>query len=95
MKLSPTLLGSALLVALAAPAAHAEIAIDVIGGSEMSLEGLVQADGNWFHNDVQDLNGPIGANGDNSEFSIRRAELVLKGKGPGTLNGSPATTPAC
>ncbi|URJ82085.1 OprO/OprP family phosphate-selective porin [Xanthomonas oryzae] len=85
MKLAPTLLGSALLLALAAPAAHAEIAIDVIGGSEVSLEGLVQADGNWFHNDVQDLNGAIGANGDNSEFSIRRAELVLKGKGPGNV----------
>lgn len=85
MKLSPTLLGSALLMALAAPAAHAEIAIDVIGGSEMSLEGLVQADGNWFHNDVQDLNGPIGANGDNSEFSIRRAEPGAQGQGAGQL----------
>ncbi|KAB7765260.1 OprO/OprP family phosphate-selective porin [Xanthomonas maliensis] len=85
MKRSPTLLYSALALALAAPAAHAEIAIDAIAGSEVSLEGLVQADGNWFHNDVQDLNGAIGANGDNSEFSIRRAELVLKGKGPGNV----------
>lgn len=83
MKLSRTLLSAAVLAAMFAPAAHAEIAIDVIGGSEISFEGLVQADGNWYDNDVQDLNGTTGNNGKNSEFGIRRAELVVKGKGPG------------
>ncbi|MBN6113711.1 OprO/OprP family phosphate-selective porin [Xanthomonas bonasiae] len=83
MKLSRTLLSAAVLAAMFAPAAHAEIAIDVIGGSEISFEGLVQADGNWYDNDVQDLNGTTGNNGKNSEFGIRRAELVAKGKGPG------------
>ncbi|HJU40364.1 MAG TPA: OprO/OprP family phosphate-selective porin [Tahibacter sp.] len=72
----------ALAVAAAiAPAAHAEIAIDVINGSEVSLEGLMQADGNWYDNDRVDLNGAGSANGDNSEFEMRRAEVVLKGKG--------------
>ncbi|MBB4125418.1 phosphate-selective porin OprO/OprP [Xanthomonas translucens] len=85
MKLSRTLLSAAVLTAVFAPAAHAEIAIDVIGGSEISFEGLVQADGNWFDNDVQDLNGTTGNNGKNSEFGIRRAELVVKGKGPGNI----------
>src|SRR5690606_41324089 len=81
---TPTLsrLSLALLLAGAASAAHAEVAIDVIGGSEISFEGLVQADGNWFDNDLADLNG-IGASGDDSEFELRRAEIVLKGKGPG------------
>lgn len=82
MKLSRSTLTLALLAALVAPAAHAEIAIDVIGGSEVSFEGLVQADGNWFDNDVSDLNGTSN-NGDDSEFELRRAEIVLKGKGPG------------
>lgn len=84
MKLSRSTLSLALLTALVAPAAHAEIAIDVIGGSEVSLEGLIQVDGNWFDNDLADLNG-IGANGDDSEFELRRAEIVLKGKGPGNF----------
>jgi len=82
MNLSRKTLSIALFAALAAPAAHAEIAIDSIAGSDVSLEGLVQADGNWFDNDLADLNG-IGANGDDSEFELRRAEIVLKGKGPG------------
>ena len=44
MKLSRSTLTLALLAALVAPAAHAEVALDVIGGSEVSFEGLVQAD---------------------------------------------------
>ncbi len=85
MKLSRSLLPVAVATALAAPVAHAEVAIDVIGGSEITFEGLVQADGNWFHNDVADLNG-MAKNGKDSEFELRRAELVLKGKGPGNID---------
>lgn len=73
-----------LLVAIAVAVtgqAQAEIAIDVIHGSEVSLEGMVQSDANWFDNDVADLNGSAGNNGANSEFEMRRAEIVLKGKG--------------
>jgi phosphate-selective porin OprO/OprP len=84
MKLSCSTLTLALLAALAAPAAHAEIAIDSIADSEVSFEGLIQADGNWFSNDVVDLNG-IGNDGNDTEFEMRRAELVLKGKGPGNI----------
>ena len=76
------LLATAVLAALSAPA-FAGVTIDVIGGSEISFEGLVQADGNWFDNDVVDLNGAGLSNGDDSEFELRRAELILKGKGPG------------
>lgn len=61
--------------------AHAEIAIDVIGGSEVSLEGLMQADGNWYHNDVASLNGTHVLNGKHTEFEMRRSEVILKGKG--------------
>ncbi|GAB6196052.1 OprO/OprP family phosphate-selective porin [Lysobacter xanthus] len=82
MKLSRKTLALALLAALAAPAAHAEVAIDVIHDSEVTFEGLVQADGNWFNADVANLNSDA-LDGTETEFSMRRAELVLKGKGPG------------
>src|SRR3546814_13790926 len=65
--------------------AHAEIAIDSIAGSDVSLEGLIPADCNWFDSDLADLNG-IGANGKDSEFELRRAEIVLKGKGAGNID---------
>jgi phosphate-selective porin OprO/OprP len=84
MKLSRRTLTIALLAALAAPAAHAEVAIDVIAGSEISFEGLVQADYNNFDSDVVDLNGDA-LDGDDSDNELRRAELVLKGKGPGNF----------
>lgn len=71
----------ALFPAFVVPAAHAEVALDVIAESEISFEGLFQADANWYDNDFSDLNA-IGSNGKSSEFGIRRAEMVLKGKGP-------------
>ena len=79
MKLQQCCIGVA-AVLLALPAS-AEVAIDVIRGSEVSLEGLIQADGNRFENDVADLNGAGSGNGDDTEFELRRAEIVLKGKG--------------
>ncbi len=89
MKLSRNTLAVALFAALAAPAAHAEIALDVIGDSEVTFEGLVQGDYNSYSNDIADLNAISGrfsgANGKNDEMGIRRAELVLKGKGPGNF----------
>ena len=85
MKLQRNILGLALLGALVSPAAHAEIAIDVIGGSEVSFEGLVQTDGYYYDSDVVDLNAD-GGDGNNHDFGLRRAELVLKGKGPGNVD---------
>lgn len=84
MKLVRRSLPLAVLAALAAPAAHAEVPIDVIGGSEVSFEGLIQAEGNWFHSDVANLNGDA-QDGVDSDFELRRAELSLKGKGPGNI----------
>ncbi|SDY29163.1 phosphate-selective porin OprO and OprP [Lysobacter sp. yr284] len=84
MKLSRTTLAVALLAALAAPAAHAEIALDVIGDSEVTFEGLVQADYNDFNSDVLNLNGDL-PDGKDTDQELRRAELVLKGKGPGNF----------
>ena len=68
----------------AAPAAHAQVALDVIADSEVTFEGLVQADGNWFDSDFANLNGDA-PDGRDSDFEMRRAELVLKGKGPGNI----------
>lgn len=78
---SRLVLAAAMLAALSSNAS-ADIVFDVIGGSEVSLEGLFQADGNWYDSDVADLNGS-GINGDDTEFEMRRAEVVVKGKGPG------------
>lgn len=77
-----TTLAAALLAAVCSTNASADIVFDVIGGSEVSLEGLFQADGNYYDSDVADLNGN-GINGDDTEFELRRAEVVIKGKGPG------------
>lgn len=81
MKAVPRLLTVAMLAAMSS-SANAEIMIDVINGSEVTLEGLFQADGNWFNNDRADLNGIADTNdGKDQEFELRRAEVILKGKG--------------
>lgn len=87
MKLSRSTLSVALLVALVAPAAHAEVALDVIGGSEVSFEGLVQADFYSFDTDTIDYGADSSSDldGEDSLQELRRAELVLKGKGPGNI----------
>ncbi|QNP40287.1 OprO/OprP family phosphate-selective porin [Lysobacter solisilvae (ex Woo and Kim 2022)] len=87
MKLSRSTLSVALLAALVAPAAHAEVALDVIGGSEVSFEGLVQADFYDFNVDNIDYGVDSASDLDGQEYlqELRRAELVLKGKGPGNF----------
>lgn len=84
MKLSPSLLSLALLAALAAPAAHAEIAVDNIADSEVSFEGLLQTDAYWYDSDFINLDADP-ADGSDADYGLRRAELVLKGKGPGNF----------
>lgn len=88
MKLSRNTLSVALLAAVMAPAAHAEIALDVIGNSEVSFEGLVQADFYKFDTDTIDYGADVpGTDMDGKDYlnELRRAELVLKGKGPGNI----------
>lgn len=97
MTLSRKLLAAAVLAALSAPA-FAEVELDVIGGSEVTFEGLVQADGYWYDDDKANLGSvlvgcttsgnPCASLGDgqDTDFAMRRAELVLKGKGPGMWN---------
>jgi phosphate-selective porin OprO/OprP len=84
MNLSRSTLTLALLAALVVPAAHAEIAIDSIADSEVSFEGLVQADGYWYDSDFINLDADS-ADGSDADSAMRRAELVLKGKGPGNV----------
>jgi phosphate-selective porin OprO and OprP len=88
MKAAPKLLALAVLAALSTPAL-AETEFDVIGGSEISFEGLLQADGYWYDSDVTNLGATSGASvgdGKDTDFGMRRAELVFKGKGPGLWN---------
>lgn len=82
MTFSRQTLALAVLAALAAPVAHAEITIDQIGGSEVSFEGLVQTDGYWYDSDVVNLDADA-LDGKDHDFGLRRSEIVLKGKGPG------------
>lgn len=81
MKPTTKLLAIAILAGLSHTAC-AEIVIDVIGGSEVSFEGLLQADHNQFDSDVKNLNADV-KDGEDADSELRRAELVLKGKGPG------------
>ena len=88
MKVLPKLLAAAVLAALSSPA-FADIEFDVIGGSEISFAGLLQADGYWYDNDLALLGstgGTTAGDGTDSDFGMRRAELVFQGKGPGMWN---------
>ncbi len=88
MKLRRNLLALAILSAASSPA-FADIEFDVIGGSEISFEGLLQADGYKYNSDFLNLGVTSGASlgdGRDTDFAMRRAELVFKGKGPGMWN---------
>jgi phosphate-selective porin OprO/OprP len=82
MRPHPSLCAGALLAALALPAAAA-VPVATVGDSEVTFEGLLQYDGNWYDNDLRDLDGD--ADDSDNEEAIRRAEFVLKGAGPGPL----------
>lgn len=75
----------ALLIGAAAPLAHAGVAVGEFAGSEVEFEGLLQTDAYWYDSDVRDLDGDAG-DGDTTDFGLRRAELVLKGAGPGNFD---------
>lgn len=77
----------AILLAAATPLAHAEIVIDNIADSEISFEGLLQTDGYWYDSDFANLDADAG-DGTDTDFGLRRAELVFKGKGPGNFEWS-------
>ena len=86
MKLTLNVLTLATLAALSSNA-NAEIFIDQIGGSEVSFEGLIQADSYWYDDDVSfRFLSSDAADGADSDFGMRRAEIILKGKGPGMWN---------
>lgn len=74
----------ATLGVLAAPAARATD-LGEVAGSKVSFEGLVQTDGYWYDSDVAGLDADPG-DGSDTDFGLRRAELVLKGKGPGAFD---------
>ena len=94
MKLSRRTLAVALLVALAAPAAHAEIAIDVIGGSEVSFEGLVQADCNSFDSDVVEPQRRLRLDGEDSDIrNCAAPSWCSRARARATSSGCWATTP--
>jgi phosphate-selective porin OprO/OprP len=84
MKFAPKLLALAVLAGVSSTAS-AEITFDVIGGSEISFEGLFQAEYDYYDEDFRALSGrPL--DGDGDDFELRRAELIVKGKGPGMWN---------
>ena len=84
MKFTLNVLTLATLAALASTA-KAEVTIDMIGGSEVSFEGLIQADSYWYSDDRTVLSSDA-VDGVDTDFGMRRAEIILKGKGPGMWN---------
>lgn len=71
----------ALLAAACMVPAHAEIPLGTVAGSDVTFEGMFQADGYWFDNDVLDLDAR--PDGRDRATGVRRFELALKGSGPG------------
>ncbi|HEY4556157.1 MAG TPA: porin [Lysobacter sp.] len=63
---------------------HAQVKLGTVAGSDVAFEGLWQVDGNWYDNDVADLDGR--PDGRDRATGLRRAELALKGSGPGGLS---------
>ena len=88
MKLAPKLLAAAILAGLSTSAA-AEITIDVIGGSEVSFEGLVQADYYRFDVNVNGLNFEATVSGvaNRTPLSLN----VLTSAGAPVASGAPVT----
>ena len=78
-------LAAALIGVLAAPQAVAQVAIDSVAGMDITFQGLVQADANWYDSDVADLDGDTG-DSDDADYQLRTAQLYLKGKGPGNFD---------
>lgn len=72
-------------ILLAAPAVHAAVDLGRVAGTEVGFEGLLQTDAYWYDSDVANLDGDPG-DGVDADFGVRRAELVLKGKGPGAFD---------
>lgn len=79
------LAGGALLVAVTVTPVQAQVAIDSFAGSDITFEGLVEADVNWYDSDVADLDGDA-EDGDDADYQLRTAQLYLKGKGPGRFD---------
>lgn len=77
-------MAGALFAVVVATTAHAQIAIDSVAGSDITFEGLVQADADWYDSGVADLDGDTG-DGDDADYQLRTAQLYLKGKGPGNF----------
>lgn len=74
MKLAPLAAACSLVWVGSASGA---VALGEVAGFEIELEGLLQTDGYWFEDDVADLDG---SSSTDTEFGVRRAEVVLKGK---------------
>lgn len=88
MKVLPNLLAVAVLSALSAPA-FADMEFDVIGGSEITFTGLLQADSYFYDTDLATLGstgGTTAGDGIDTDYGMRRAEIVFTGKGPGMWN---------
>ena len=78
-------IAAALIGALAAPRALAQIAIDSIGGAEITFDGFLQADANWYDSDIAELDGDP-RDSDDADYKFRSAQFYLKGKGPGRFD---------
>lgn len=71
-------MASLLLICLAVPV-HAEVVLSEGPGHRIAFEGLLQTDGYWYDSDLLDLDAD-GGDGNDSDFGLRRAELVLEGQ---------------
>ncbi len=74
-----------LLLAIAAASfalpAQAQVKLGTVLGMDITTDGMLQVDGNWYDNDVADLDGRD--DGRDRATGIRRSEFGIRGKAPG------------
>lgn len=85
MRLVRLTLAASLAAALAAPA-HAEVPIDVIGGTEIYFDALIHFDSYQYDNDVRRADGlpltlaQLNANTLTNNGQVRRGEMIFRGR---------------
>lgn len=67
--------------------ATAQRALGHFGRYDITTNGMIQGDANWYDSDTVDLTGHPDQSG-NADYAVRRAQFYLKGKSAGRLQWS-------
>ncbi|MCK9538525.1 OprO/OprP family phosphate-selective porin [Dokdonella sp.] len=73
-----------LALAALAPGAAAQVAVGHLGRFDITSNGMIQGDANWYDSDTVDLTGGPDERG-SAAYAVRRAQVYLKGRSAGRL----------